>query len=87
MMGSGGMIVMDNKTCMVDVAKYFLHFLVDESCGKCVPCREGLYQLHDLAVKVSEGRAKEEDLAKMEQLSDMIVLGSLWRESPWTTIW
>ena len=77
MMGSGGMIVMDNKTCMVDVAKYFLHFLVDESCGKCVPCREGLYQLHDLAVKVSEGRAKEEDLDRMEQLSDMIVLGSL----------
>ena len=77
MMGSGGMIVMDNKTCMVDVAKYFLHFLVDESCGKCVPCREGLYQLHDLAVKVSEGKAKEEDLDKMEQLSDMIVLGSL----------
>jgi NADH-quinone oxidoreductase subunit F len=77
MMGSGGMIVMDNKTCMVDVARYFLHFLVDESCGKCVPCREGLYQLHDLAVKVSEGKAKEEDLAKMEQLSEMIVLGSL----------
>jgi NADH-quinone oxidoreductase subunit F len=77
MMGSGGMIVMDDRTCMVDVAKYFLHFLVDESCGKCVPCREGLYQLHGLAVKVSEGRADGNDLAKMEQLSNMIVLGSL----------
>jgi NADH-quinone oxidoreductase subunit F len=77
MMGSGGMIVMDDRTCMVDVAKYFLHFLVDESCGKCVPCREGVYQLHGLAVKVSEGRADGSDLTKMEQLSDMIVLGSL----------
>jgi NADH-quinone oxidoreductase subunit F len=77
MMGSGGMIVMDDRTCMIDVAKYFLHFLVDESCGKCVPCREGLYQLHDLAVRVSEGRATDGDLDKMEKLSDGIVLGSL----------
>jgi len=77
MMGSGGMIVMDDKTCMVDVAKYFLSFLVDESCGKCVPCREGLYQLHKLVVKVTEGRAEEADLDKMEQLSKSIVMGSL----------
>jgi len=77
MMGSGGMIVMDDHTCMVDVAKYFLHFLVEESCGKCVPCREGLYQLHDLAVKVSDGVAEDGVLEKMERLSKSIVIGSL----------
>jgi len=77
MMGSGGMIVMDDRTCVVDVAKYFLAFLNNESCGKCVPCREGLYQLHALAVKVSEGRATEDDLELMEKLSENIVLGSL----------
>ena len=72
MMGSGGMIVMDDKTCMVDVAKYFLSFLVSESCGKCIPCREGLYQLHKMAVAMSEGKASEGDLEKMEQLSEMV---------------
>jgi NADH-quinone oxidoreductase subunit F len=77
MMGSGGMIVMDNKTCMVDVARYFLTFLVSESCGKCVPCREGLYQLHKLTVKVCEGMGEESDLEKMEQLSKNVVVGSL----------
>ena len=77
MMGSGGMIVMDDRTCVVDVAKYFLQFLVDESCGKCVPCREGLYQLHALAVKITEGLGTEEDLEKMEKLSETIVSGSL----------
>jgi len=77
MMGSGGMIVMDEATCVVDVAKYFLSFLVEESCGKCVPCREGLYQLHKSAVKISEGQATEEDLEKMEKLSKIIVEGSL----------
>jgi NADH-quinone oxidoreductase subunit F len=77
MMGSGGMIVMDDRTCVVDVAKYFLSFLVDESCGKCTPCREGLYQLHRMAVKISEGEATEADLEKMEKLSDMIIIGSL----------
>jgi NADH-quinone oxidoreductase subunit F len=77
MMGSGGMIVMDDKTCMVDVAKYFLSFLVNESCGKCVPCREGLYQLHRLACKISDGLGAEEDLATMERLSEMVILGSL----------
>lgn len=77
MMGSGGMIVMDDRTCVVDVAKYFLSFLVEESCGKCVPCREGLYQLHKLAVKVSEGRGEMADLDKMEHLSKNIIRGSL----------
>ena len=77
MMGSGGMIVVDDRTCVVDLAKYFLGFLVDESCGKCTPCREGLYQLHQLAVKVSEGEATEKDLEKMEKLSEMVIIGSL----------
>jgi NADH:ubiquinone oxidoreductase subunit F (NADH-binding)/NAD-dependent dihydropyrimidine dehydrogenase PreA subunit len=77
MMGSGGMIVMDDRTCMVDVAKYFLDFLVSESCGKCVPCREGLYQLHRIITRITEGKATEADLAKAEKLSDTIVLGSL----------
>jgi NADH:ubiquinone oxidoreductase subunit F (NADH-binding) len=77
MMGSGGMIVMDDRTCMVDVAKYFLHFLNDESCGKCTPCREGLYQLHNMAVKISEGLGQEGDIAKMEKLSEMVIIGSL----------
>ena len=77
MMGSGGMIVMDDRTCMVDVAKYFLSFLVSESCGKCTPCREGLYQLHKAAVRISEGMGKPEDLDNMERLSRNVVIGSL----------
>ncbi len=77
MMGSGGMIVMDDRTCVVDVAKYFLNFLVQESCGKCVPCREGLYQLHALAQRIADGKATEDDITKMEKLSDNIIIGSL----------
>jgi NADH:ubiquinone oxidoreductase subunit F (NADH-binding)/(2Fe-2S) ferredoxin/Pyruvate/2-oxoacid:ferredoxin oxidoreductase delta subunit len=77
MMGSGGMIVMDNRTCMVDVARYFLNFLVSESCGKCVPCREGLYQLHKSCVRICEGKAGEEDLHLMEKLSNVIRVASL----------
>lgn len=77
MMGSGGMIVLDDRTCVVDLARYFLSFLLEESCGKCVPCREGLYQLHGLAVKICEGKATEADLDKMEHLSETIVVGSL----------
>jgi NADH:ubiquinone oxidoreductase subunit F (NADH-binding)/(2Fe-2S) ferredoxin len=77
MMGSGGMIVMDDRTCMVEVARYFLDFLVAESCGKCVPCREGLYQLHMLCKKVCEGEATEDDLDLMERLSKTIQTASL----------
>ena len=58
MMGSGGMIVMDEDTCMVDVAKYFIHFLTEESCGKCVPCREGLRQMHRILTNITEGNGK-----------------------------
>ncbi len=77
MMGSGGMIVMDDQTCVVDVAKYFLNFLIEESCGKCVPCREGLYQLHGLTEKICDGEGTEEDLEKMEKLSNVIITSSL----------
>jgi NADH-quinone oxidoreductase subunit F len=77
MMGSGGMIVMDDRTCMVEVARYFLQFLVEESCGKCVPCREGLYQLWKLCTKITKGQATEDDLVLMERLSDTIQKASL----------
>ncbi len=77
MMGSGGMVVMDDRTCMVDVSRYFLNFLVEESCGKCVPCREGLYQLHKLNEKICEGKAGSDDLKLMENLSETIISGSL----------
>ncbi|MGB2986060.1 MAG: NADH-ubiquinone oxidoreductase-F iron-sulfur binding region domain-containing protein [Phycisphaerae bacterium] len=77
MMGSGGMIVMDNRTCMVDVARYFLKFLVDESCGKCVPCREGVHQLHQILEAVCRGDGKPGDVEKIEALSDVIVKASL----------
>jgi hypothetical protein len=61
-MGSGGMIVMDDKTCMVDIAKYFLNFLRDESCGKCVSCREGTQRMHEIVSKISDGLATMEDI-------------------------
>ncbi len=71
MMGSGGMIVMDEDTCMVDVARYFMDFLCDESCGKCVPCREGLRQMLKLLTNITEGRGKEGDLELLEELSEV----------------
>jgi NADH-quinone oxidoreductase subunit F len=77
MMGSGGMIVMDHGTCMVDVARYFLSFLTDESCGKCVPCREGLWQMYGLVSRICEGKGRPEDLDKIEDLSKAIEVGSL----------
>ncbi len=77
MMGSGGMIVMDDRTCMVDVARYFLKFLVDESCGKCVPCREGVHQLHKIVEDVCAGDGKPGDIEKIEALSEVIVEASL----------
>ncbi len=77
MMGSGGMIIMDHSTCMVDVARYFLSFLTDESCGKCVPCREGLLQMYQIVSRICEGQGKPQDLEQIVSLSDAIVLGSL----------
>ncbi len=77
MMGSGGMIVMDDSTCMVDVAKYFVGFLLYESCGKCVPCREGLVQMNDLLDSVSTGRATGSDLETLTALADFMKKSSL----------
>ena len=69
MMGSGGMIVMDDKTCMVDVAKYFLNFLRDESCGKCVSCREGTQRMWEIVRDITEGKGKKGDLDLLEELA------------------
>ncbi len=77
MMGSGGMIVMDEDTCMVDVARYFVDFLTDESCGKCVPCREGLRQMHKILTRITKGKGEEGDLAALEDLAETAVEGSL----------
>ncbi|MGD2294338.1 MAG: NADH-quinone oxidoreductase subunit NuoF [Candidatus Aminicenantes bacterium] len=76
-MGSGGMIVMDENTCMVDVSKYFLNFLRDESCGKCISCREGTHRMWEIVTDVTEGRGKEEDLALLEQLAYSVKDASL----------
>jgi len=77
MMGSGGMIVMDEDTCMVDIAKYFIEFLEGESCGKCVPCREGLKRMSQILTDITEGRGKDGDIELLEQMSAGIIDGSL----------
>lgn len=68
MMGSGGLIVLDDTSCMVDIAKFYLQFTVDESCGKCTPCRIGVKRLYEMLCKVTDGKATMEDLDKMEEL-------------------
>lgn len=77
MMGSGGLIVMDDTTCMVDIAKFFLEFTVEESCGKCTPCRVGNKRLLELLDKITEGKATMEDLDKIQELSAYIKENSL----------
>jgi len=77
MMGSGGMIVMDQDTCMVDVARYFLDFLKEESCGQCTPCREGIKQMLDILTDICQGHGKEGDIELLEELGDMIQKFSL----------
>ncbi len=77
MMGSGGLIVMDEDNCMVDIAKFFLEFTVDESCGKCTPCRIGNKRLYEMLDAVTKGKATMEDLDKMEQLCYYIKENSL----------
>ncbi len=69
MMGSGGMIVMDEDNCMVDIARYFVGFLKNESCGKCTPCREGLWQMHEILTDICEGRGKAGDIELLEELA------------------
>jgi NADH-quinone oxidoreductase subunit F len=68
MMGSGAMIVMDEKNCMVDIAKYFVNFLQSESCGKCLPCREGVKRMHEILTRITEGNGKMEDIDLLEQI-------------------
>jgi NADH:ubiquinone oxidoreductase subunit F (NADH-binding)/NAD-dependent dihydropyrimidine dehydrogenase PreA subunit len=77
MMGSGGCVVMDEDTCMVDVARYFLSFTVAESCGKCTPCREGNDRLLDILTRICGGDGKEGDLELLEELAEAIIDGSL----------
>jgi NADP-reducing hydrogenase subunit HndC len=77
MMGSGGMIVMDEDTCMVDVARYFLNFLTDESCGKCVPCREGMRQMLKILSRITQGKGTEGDIELLEELSEVAGEASL----------
>jgi len=76
-MGSGGIIVMDAKTCMVDVARYFLNFTVEESCGKCVPCRIGLKRLHEVLTKITEGDGTPELIEFLGKMSETIKNTSL----------
>jgi len=77
MMGSGGMIVMDEDTCMVDIAKYFIDFLKGESCGKCVPCREGLTRMSEVLSNITQGKGKREDLDILEDLAGILSDGAL----------
>jgi bidirectional [NiFe] hydrogenase diaphorase subunit len=76
-MGSGGMIVMDETTKMVDVARFFMEFCMDESCGKCIPCRAGTVQMHNLLNKILARKATARDLARLEELCDMVKNTSL----------
>jgi NADH-quinone oxidoreductase subunit F len=77
MMGSGGMIVMDEDTCMVNVAKYFLGFLKEESCGKCVPCREGISQMLHILDRITKGEGERGDIESLEGLAEVVEGGSL----------
>ncbi|HBY20434.1 MAG TPA: NADH-quinone oxidoreductase subunit F, partial [Clostridiales bacterium] len=77
MMGSGGIIVLDEDACMVDIAKFFLEFIVDESCGKCTPCRIGNKRLYEILEKITQGKGTEEDLDRLTTLGNSIIAGSL----------
>ena len=77
MMGSGGLIVMDEDNCMVDIAKFFLEFIIDESCGKCSPCRIGTKRLYDLLTKITQGKGTLEDLTTIEELCNHIKASAL----------
>jgi bidirectional [NiFe] hydrogenase diaphorase subunit len=76
-MGSGGLIVMDNTSCMVDVARFFMEFCMDESCGKCIPCRAGTVQMHDILHRITKGEAGEQDLEMLERLAGLLREASL----------
>ena len=72
MMGSGGLVVMDEDTCMVDVAKFFLNFTQSESCGKCTPCREGTKRMLEILTRITEGQGREGDIELLESLAKNI---------------
>ena len=71
-MGSGGMIVLDEDDCMIDIARYFLEFTQNESCGKCTPCREGTRRMLEILTKITSGKGEEEDIEKLERLANLI---------------
>lgn len=77
MMGSGGLIVMDDRTCMVEVARYYLNFLAGESCGKCAPCREGIRSLLEIVTRICEGQGQIEDLDLLQEISETVQAASL----------
>jgi bidirectional [NiFe] hydrogenase diaphorase subunit len=76
-MGSGGMVVMDNTTNMVEIAKFYMEFCMEESCGKCIPCRAGTVQMFQLLEKITQRKATARDLAKLQELCDMVKSTSL----------
>ncbi|MGE5809209.1 MAG: NADH-ubiquinone oxidoreductase-F iron-sulfur binding region domain-containing protein [Nitrospirota bacterium] len=76
-MGSGGMVVLDEDDCMVDVAKYFLAFTKSESCGKCPPCRVGTWQMYEILDRITTGQGEEGDIERLEKMGEMVVSGSL----------
>jgi bidirectional [NiFe] hydrogenase diaphorase subunit len=71
-MGSGGLIVMDESSCMVDVARFFMEFCMDESCGKCIPCRAGTVQMHDILRRITAGASSDEDLDTLRALCELL---------------
>jgi len=77
MMGSGGMIVMDDRSCMVEVARYYVNFLCEESCGKCTPCREGLRHMRDIMTDICEGRGKDGDIELLEAICETLTDSAL----------
>ncbi len=77
MMGSGGLVVMDDKACMIEVARFFMNFTQKESCGKCVPCREGTKRMLEIMEKIVDGRGSMEDIELLEDLSETVTVGSL----------
>ena len=77
MMGSGGLIVMDTSSCMVDLARFFMEFCMDESCGKCIPCRAGTVQMHDILARMTRGEGVESDFAMLERLAGLLKETSL----------
>jgi ferredoxin len=76
-MGSGGMVVLDDRSCMVDIARYFLDFLQRESCGQCTMCRVGLARMHEILEKICRGEGHSADLTKLEELAGTVKIGSL----------